>query len=118
MTEWLLVNVKLRQDYVTSQWFLIYMWMVWCMKRVLGCLPIVNAGSFEKKQLLFPDHTALTTAEKENLCRLVSLYSMQKIKLRVIFSMSKVMWCSMYGNVGRTNVYETNWRTVRGSELF
>ena len=74
LSEWFQVNVGLTQCCVM---FASYMD---CVVRELnagvlvkGWKPLgVNGGSFEKKQLLFADDTALVGNSEEKLCRLVS----------------------------------------------
>ena len=72
--------------------------------RVLGKvlkLLRVNDGRFEINQLLFADDTALVADSEVTLCRLVSGTVCERRKLRVNEGKSKVLRCSVNGNVGR-----------------
>ena len=74
MSQWLLVNVGLRQGCVMSPWlFNVYMDGVVreVNVRVLGKgfeLLSANGGWFEINQLLFADGTALVADSEEKLC--------------------------------------------------
>ena len=75
MSEWVLVNVGLKQGSVMSRWlFNVYMDGVvqQVNVRVLGKgleLLTANGSRFEINQLLFADDTALVTNSEEKLCR-------------------------------------------------
>ena len=78
MSGWFLVNVRLRQGCVMSQWlFNVYMdgvvrevnvRVLWKRLELLRA----NGGRFEINQLLFAEDTALVADSEEKLCRLVS----------------------------------------------
>ena len=99
-SEWLPVNVGLRQGCVMSPWlFIVFMDGVVreVNVRVFGKgLELLSAigGRFEINQLLFADDTALV-ADSEKLCRLVSEFGRvcERRKLRVNIGKSKVMSC-------------------------
>ena len=113
VSEWLPVNVGLRQGCVMSPWlFTVYMDGVIreVNVRVLAKgleLRSANGFRFEINQLLFADDTAPVADSEEKLCRLVSEFSREceKRKLRVNVGKSKVMRCSRYGNCGRMHVF-------------
>ena len=104
-SEWLAVNVGLRQSCVMSLWlFNVYMDDVAreVNVRVLGKgleLLSANGGRFEINQLLFADDTALVADSEEKLCRVCEIR-----KLRVNVGKSNVMRCSRYGNGDRMHV--------------
>ena len=110
-SEWIRVNVGLRQGCVMSPWlFNVYMDGVVreVNVRVLGKgleLLSANGGRFEKKQMLFANDTELV-ADSEKLCRLVSEFGRvcERRKLRVDVGRSKVIRCSRYNNEGRMHV--------------
>ena len=111
VSEWIPVNVGLRQGCVMSPWlFNVYMDGVVreVNARVLGKgleMMSVNGGRFEINQLLFADDTALVADSEEKLCRLVSEYGrVERRKLKVNVGKSKVMRCSRYGNGDRMHV--------------
>ena len=57
-----------------------------------------NGGRFEINQLLFSDDTALVVDSEDKLCRLVSEFCRELMRVNV--GESKVMRCSRYGNGG------------------
>ena len=112
VSDWFLVNVRLRQGCVVSPWLFNV-----CMDgvvrevnvKVLGKgleLLSVNGGRFEINQLLFADGTALVSDSEEKLCRFVSESGRvcKRRKLRVNVDKSEVMRCSRNGNGDRMHV--------------
>ena len=112
VSEWLPVNVGLRQGCVVSP-LLFNVYMDGVVRevnvRVLGKvseLLSVNGGRLEINQLLYADDTALVADSEEKLCRLVSEFGRvcKRRKFRVNVGKSKVMRCSRYGNEDRMHV--------------